>query len=201
MVRVFAKALDPVWVGSIEIAEEVRRKIEQYLSRFDEFEEGARRGKAEAVPGALKTFMEELFRDLEQDIAAENHQKTMAQTEEAPQPVRAENPKIEIKHVMSRLHRKLRRLVEREARRLKGQDFGPGDLLSERRFQKLRRNTLKILRLLDMSDFKSRTGYQQLKQLLEEYMAGDTAARPRLRRKNCLIEFKRLLLRELELDQ
>lgn len=201
VIRVFQKMLDPAWVGSIELSPEILRKIQKYLSRFDDFERELTRENAENIPGKLKSFMKELFKDLEQEISTENHQKTMAQTEKALEPVKISNPKVKVDQVMSRLQRKLRKLIRSESRKLASENFQTEDLLLEKRFQSLKTNTIKILRLLDISDFKNRPGYKRLKKLLVDYMTGDTTERPRLRRKNCLVEFKRLLLKQLELNE
>lgn len=200
VIRVYRQMLDPVWAGSIGLSPEILTKIQKYLSKFDAFEREILREDAESIPEKLKLFMKEVFKDLEQEISAENHQKSMAQTERAPQPVQIETPKLRVRSIMSDLFHKLKRLIHKESHKLTSENFETKDLLPEDKFQGLKSNTIKILRLLDISDFKNRKGYKRLKKLLVDYMTGDTTERPRLRRKNCLIEFKRLLLKELELN-
>jgi len=191
--------LDINWVGSIQLPEEINRKIEKYLVEFDDFDDKIKNEDANDIPNQFKDFMKEVFEKLEHEITFEKHQKSFSQTRNVPQTIRIPPRSIKIKSIMSKLYNKLSKLIQKETKTLNSEDFQTRDLLLEKRFQKLKNNTIKILKLLDISDFKKKSGYKKLKQLLIDYMTGDTTQRPRLEHKNCLIEFKKLLLQELEL--
>jgi hypothetical protein len=199
-VRVFHQMLDINWVGSIQLPEEIRKKIQKYLDEFDDFDDKIRKEDANNIPTLFKKFMKEIFEKLENELAFQNHQKSMAQTQNNEQAISLPKPKIKIKSIMTKLYTKLHQLISNETEKINSESFATKDLLVEKKFQSLKNNTIKILKLLDISDFKKRKGYQRLKNLLVNYMIGDTTERPRLRRKNCLIIFKKELLKELELS-
>jgi hypothetical protein len=199
-VRVFNQMLDINWVGSIQLPQEIRKKIQKYLDEFDEFDDKIKMEDANNIPKLFKNFMKEIFEKLENELAFTNHQKSMAQTQNNEQAIDLPKPKIKIASIMTKLYTKLHKLISKETEQINSESFATKDLLVEKKFQSLKNNTIKILKLLDISDFKKRKGYQRLKNLLVNYMIGDTTERPRLRRKNCLIIFKKELLKELELS-
>ena len=197
-IRVYQKNFDKNWVGSIQLPDEIKHQIQKYLLKFTNFENQITTKDTDEIPGEFKNFMKILFEELEKEISSENHQKNMAQTQNTVhivQPLK----KIEIKSIMSQIYLKLKKLIKKEEKNLDLENFKTEDLLSEKNFQSLKENTIKILKLLDISDFKERPGYKKLKHLLLNYMIEDTSTRPRLSKKNCLIIFKKLLLKQLEL--
>lgn len=199
VIRVYNKLMDSSWAGSIQIPEEVKRKVNRYMDRFDTFKQQMKQFETDEIIDKFQSFMKKLFKKLEKDIIVENQHKEMAQTMKIAKMTPEEPEKIQVKNIMTQIYGKLTRLIAKEKKKISNDEYDPDNLMAEKEFKNLKENTLKIIKLLDISDFKNRPGYTKVKKLLVQYMMGDTAEKPRLKKRNCLIVFKKLLLKELEL--
>ena len=201
VIEIFPQRFSTDQLGSIMIPYTLKSKILKYSMKIEEFKSTLLNNHSKKNKKLFKRFIRKLFEKIKKETEMQNHQKIMAlkrHSKHSKQSINLKN--LKLKKIMSSIYRVIKKRIMKEDQLVQENQYDQSEILNKSELEKLKANTRKIFTLIDDSQFKTSKKYLKLKKLLEKYMKEIPGIDyVRLRKGNCLLLFKRLLLEQLEL--